>query len=777
LSPNRTRNSIASTDWEFAWFWNLSRSYRRREGRRRSRRQAEADRQKLRDETERIIDALFADTSLCVPLNRANGIATIYARYSTDFQHSVGDQIRSCLEAAVRMGLHVPRSNIFYDLAISGSKEKRPGLNGVRDLLPRKQTNVLLVLTTNRLFRKMYKCMKFVEEEVVERGLRCVFVKSGIDTADGNRWRLPLQMNAMVDEMTSTMYAENIRAAQEGLFLQGLVVSTLPFGFTGQDVEGRRTKRNRPRQKIVIHPTESEWVKRMFHWFVVDRLPMARILERLNIGDCPASPKGFGGCWTPNTLRYLLENPTYRGWWEYGKGQNVWQSGADYSKRVMRAQPLKSAQFEHLRLVSDQIWYEAQRLLRESPQRAGRKPRDGNRVIRPRVLNGMLFCAAHDRPLTIAGHRGQFMCCTICRHLPTEERPLHTYLNRRLALRVICESFSGLIRSDTSLIPMIINACQKAIAQAVRPEADRLSVLLNRRDRLTRQIEFILQNPGESEEDRREASLKLKELRAERSNVDSEIAMLEAAASQPVVVPTVQDVNAMLQELDRILMEASTGPDPAHAGTVRAILEKLTGGRIDVFQAGEKRKHMGWVEARLRPRILETLLGRLDCGIKSIPVEAPEITIVIRSRVETIASRYAAKVHALAEEGMLLTQIAERLKIERHQVADALQIWSDRHGLPAPVDGRVRRSQMPQKRSERAVFQAISDEVKQLYDRGLLIEEIAAHVGWTRDTVRAALNYWFSSRGICRPDGRNRRKTLDHKQRKRFDSAPPPDVP
>src|SRR5207248_137351 len=99
----------------------------------------------------------------------------------------------------------------------------------VRDTLANRGVRTLLVFTTNRLFRKNYKCMKFVEEEVVGRGLRCVFVRTGIDTETTDRWRLPLQIHAMMDEMSSTQYAENIHAADEGLFLKRMVVSTLPF--------------------------------------------------------------------------------------------------------------------------------------------------------------------------------------------------------------------------------------------------------------------------------------------------------------------------------------------------------------------------------------------------------------------------------------------------------------------------------------------------------------------------------------------------------------------
>ena len=82
------------------------------------------------------------------------------------------------------------------------------------------RVQVVLVFTTNRLFRKNYKALKFIEEEIVERGLRCLFVKNKLDTADGDRWRLPLQLHAAIDEAGTGMYAENVRAGHLGLFLR-----------------------------------------------------------------------------------------------------------------------------------------------------------------------------------------------------------------------------------------------------------------------------------------------------------------------------------------------------------------------------------------------------------------------------------------------------------------------------------------------------------------------------------------------------------------------------
>ena len=179
-----------------------------------------------------------------LPFVKATLLGIVYARYSTDFQHSIVDQVRGIFEHAIKIGIFIPREFVFFDIGVRGCKENRPGLDPVRVLLAQKAAQVLLVFTTNRLFRKMHKCMTFVEESIVERGLRCIFVKSGIDTADPNNGRLclPLQINALMDEMSSSAYAENIRAAQEGLFLRMYVIGTIPFGFAGKEVPGPLTK-------------------------------------------------------------------------------------------------------------------------------------------------------------------------------------------------------------------------------------------------------------------------------------------------------------------------------------------------------------------------------------------------------------------------------------------------------------------------------------------------------------------------------------------------------
>ncbi len=98
---------------------------RRAKRARRRRKETYADRVAQVNRTNAEIDVLFAEFAG----RFAPGAppAAVYARYSTDFQHSAVDQVRGCMEEAVRRGLRVVRDLVFFDLAVSGTKIRRPG--------------------------------------------------------------------------------------------------------------------------------------------------------------------------------------------------------------------------------------------------------------------------------------------------------------------------------------------------------------------------------------------------------------------------------------------------------------------------------------------------------------------------------------------------------------------------------------------------------------------------------------------------------------------------
>ncbi len=716
---------------------------------------------------EHDIDTLVAEMHARMSSGQADSTGCAYARYSTDFQHSIIDQLRGVFESAIQLGIFIPRAFVFYDTAITGKKSNRRGLNAVKHVLAKKSAKTLLVFTTNRFYRKSYNCSKFIEEEIVEQGLRCVFVRSGIDTGLDDKWRLPLQIQGLVDELGTSQYAPNIRAAHESLFAKGWVVTTLPYGYMGEDIAGPLTKRHLTRQMIAIDPELAHWVKKIFHWFVVEGRILARILEELNDQNVPPGPKSDGTFWTPQALHYLLTNSAYRGLWTYGKGESVWQSKKDYSKRVLRPTPLCEAQFENLRLVSDEIWFKAQEILASSPQRnAGRKPKDGDQATRPRILNGFLKCPTHRCPLKVGGAYGRWMFCPKCYALPKSKRPLYSYLRRDLTLRRICRAIADAIRADDTLVSDLIARCLTAAAEVQKDDDSRkdLTTLTTDAEKLTRTIIFTQSNPGETEHDLEESKSQLKMLRGKRANVRAEIARLTSTRERALRVPTEAEIRTWIDGLAATLEAAASGDD-ADAGILRNIIELLTGGKIVVEQMGDRKPRCGWHRVRFE-------LGLVEIGSSHFDLVQPangskrEIVVDIRADPEArIAERHAEPAFVLYGQGMLVTAIAHRLGIERHQAAEAICIAHEHRDLPRPDDGRVRRGRVSDKFLKPPLFQEIAEEAKRLLDEGSLIEVIAERLRCNRDTVQAALKYWYSQRGELMPDMRNRRKTLAIKNR------------
>jgi site-specific DNA recombinase len=693
-----------------------------------------------------------------LPRERAVAIGAIYARYSSRFQHSILDQVRSLLDKAIAEKIFVPREHICFDQGIRGTRERRPGLQQLQTLLATGTIQVLLVFTTNRLFRKTYRALQFVEEDLVERGIRCLFVKSGVDTADEKRWRMLLQVHSITDEAGAGMYADNIRAAHEGLFRKQQVCGTVTFGYRQKPVDGPGTRRKLPRSEYEIDPEQAHWVRLVFRWYVEEGLSLATIIRKLNEDpSIPLGPKSVSGRWTRLGVLGLLRNARYRGLWSYGKTKNIWLSSKDYGRQVPREQPLQEEQFEELRIVSDEIWFLAQKRLAEERETGGRKPKDGQRRTRPRLLNGFFFCPTHDHCLYVGGPHGQMMVCPVCQGLPVEQRSLYSMLNRRLALRLTCQKLADLIRADDALLKQALVVCQHEAAHQQQPDSHRQAELKARLDKLNRQIQFILNNPGETDTDRQEAEVTLRQLRRERAQTQADLAQL-SNRQRPIEVPSEGDLKALLEQLSALLVHAAESEDQQEQDEARHLIQLLTGGRIELFQMGERKAQQGWLQGRFRVRVLSVLVAQAT-GLQVVEsAEGPEVVLDYREPTES--EQWADKVKEFYDEGLLIKDIASRLGINRNLASLALACWFKQRGLEVP-DGRSRRATLRQKHLQAPPY--IAEQVKELYDQGLLLQEIASRLQYDPNTITSAVAYWFGSRGLAVPDGRSRRKTLDKK--------------
>ena len=116
----------------------------------------------------------------------------------------------------------------------------------------------------------------------------------------------------------------------------------------------------------------------------------------------------------------------------------------------------------------------------------------------------------------------------------------------------------------------------------------------------------------------------------------------------------------------------------------------------------------------------------------------------------------------LFDKNWLMIRIAQEMGRKKSYVRKLIKHWFESRGLPVP-DGRARRSGLTQKHQVPPTFEALADPVEALLKEDLLIQEIADRLGCCPETVTKVIDYLRTVRGLSIPDGRTRRKTLEHK--------------
>lgn len=760
---------------EVPWFYDGRRlrsgPAARRKGPR-SKQEIERERRERWERTDREIDEIHAEYAAQFRRRTDQPIGVIYSRYSTRFQDSIADQVRAILGRALELGIYVPRKHIFFDLAVRGFKKQRDGLSGAEQTLRGKQAKVLLLFSTSRLFRKRYRTLEFVDR--IHKGLnvRCIFVKSGVDTDDKTRWESILAVQSMIDEFVVTMYVENIRSAHEGLLSKRLVFGTLSFGYTGDAIEGEITNLGRPRCRIIKDAETAAVVLQIFTWYVDDELSINEIVRRLNGNpDIPLPPRAVSGEWTRLAVKRILTNSRYVGLWKYGVTESVYVPDGDYTRQRIRAEPLKEVRLDDLRIVSDELWSKAQLRIAREGGNGGRRAKDGDRQSRPKLLNGILVCPVHDRPLYVSGPYGKQMHCPSCRRLPADERPLYSILNRRLAVELLCQTLADLIRLDAGLVDAALAACAREVEQAQRPDPARLTQLRNQVEKFDRAIALTRRTAGDTEEDQAEAAAFIKAQQRERAEVVAEIKVLEAAVAKQPKLPTAAETRALIDGMATILQRAAESEDEADVARARKIIKLVTGGRIELEQMGERRAQRGWLCGRFRMALLSVLVEQLSGVPATETDEGLEVTIEFQrpSPLDAKAEQAWQWKQEARQKGEELpnTEIAKRLGCGRSMVTKLLKHAAALYGVPY-ADGRSCR---PKHRTPWKHLDKVT-EVGRMVEQGMLLTEIAERLGLNRDDVTRAHNLYREQQGLPPLDGRARRKLLQRKNRPPRDDAP-----
>jgi DNA invertase Pin-like site-specific DNA recombinase len=149
--------------------------------------------------------------------------AAIYARVSTGDQHPE-TQLLDLREMAKQRGFEIVRE---YSDVISGSKQKRPGLDHLLADARRNRFDVVLVAAFDRVARSVRHFLE-VLDELSHLNIEFVSLRENIDTG-GPLGRAMLTIIGAIAELERSLIVERVRAGMRRAKLEGRKIGRAPL--------------------------------------------------------------------------------------------------------------------------------------------------------------------------------------------------------------------------------------------------------------------------------------------------------------------------------------------------------------------------------------------------------------------------------------------------------------------------------------------------------------------------------------------------------------------
>jgi site-specific DNA recombinase len=373
--------------------------------------------------------------------------AAVYARYSSENQRpeSILDQVSSCRKLAAEKGYVIADEHIYSDMAASGARKDRRGLNALLAASEGRLFDIVLVDDLSRLARDNF-LMLSVLADLRFRGVRVISVADGLDSEDEEA-AVSIQVRGIFNELQLQDLRKKTLRGQIGQKERGFSVGERTFGYRSVPVGTMRMdKKGRPRPdgyRMEIDPAEARIVLRIFEDFANGR-PLSAIVRRLN-------EEGVLGrfrsrkTWSPSTLSRILRNEKYTGLWVWNKQQTRRDPRTGRRKRF----PKPESEWvvhrdEALRIVSQELWVKVQKRREETTRtwpggrqrgQMSRKPEGWVKHYPDQLLSGAMACGLCGGSIAqVSGKSGGYYGCLGAARGRCENRLL---VRRTLAERVV----------------------------------------------------------------------------------------------------------------------------------------------------------------------------------------------------------------------------------------------------------------------------------------------------------------------------------------------------
>jgi hypothetical protein len=412
--------------------------------------------------------------------------------------------------------------------------------------------------------------------------------------------------------------------------------------------------------------------------------------------------------------------------------------------------------FPDLQIITDEQFLSARAKLtgNRATYRLSRS-RDGEKKLRPVLLARFLKCTTCKTDLVVGGAHGRYFFCKSCKNLPVEQQNLFSEAPRRLATEMIITAICDKVLAVPGFVDSCVDRCVAEIDKLQQRDPSRLNHLQRQRKKSKDQLDLVIQNF--TGEDVALVKDQLTRLRSELSRLDSEIASERRLVDQDTQMPTTNEIRETICRLSTILMSAIEDEESDEFDLARELIRLLTGGHIEMVQQGEKTAQRGWLQARMKINLAAVALRDCPGGIETsseielvVDIQRPktldpaiaEARILYdqdlfeheiaqrmgrsranvqqllqksfdaegvpkpdgyerRKRIEKARGLHhyqliSDEVFELAESGVLLCEIAERLKTNRDVITESLRYAYEKRDLHL-LDGRARRKSLDHK--------------------------------------------------------------------------------
>jgi DNA invertase Pin-like site-specific DNA recombinase len=356
-----------------------------------------------------------------MPVDRPLSVL-IHARFSTDEQRqsSIDDQVASCrrfLNENLPKGTK-PRQiavEVIQEPEVSGEIADRPGINQVWAGIEAKRWDIIIAEESSRLYRHHTKAGELFES-AVDAGIRVICPSDYIDTSDED-WPDRLHMCQMQHTRSNFYTRRRIARAHDGLWARGAAIGNTVIGYKRRPtVPATETEPAKGPFYDEIEPEKAEVIKEVFQR-IANGEQAREVGQWLDSIEFPKAKWARQAKWTAANVNAIIRRTMYRGFETFrvkrsdrklrtGKSVYVWNDPDKVETRVS----------EHLRIVSDALWYRAnevvdKRRVFQKPIRGAGHPLRGTSRERRGLLSGVFVCGVCGAKIYSYGKKnGSFRC-------------------------------------------------------------------------------------------------------------------------------------------------------------------------------------------------------------------------------------------------------------------------------------------------------------------------------------------------------------------------------